>query len=89
MLNMLKKHYGYYLSLLAILAVGFSSLYFSSDRYFQLLALTTTIFFYVLWGIIHHHLHHDLTAKIVVEYVLMGALGEAIIFLIFKGGLGL
>ncbi len=86
---MLKKHFPYYLSLIAILGVGVATLYFSSDRSFQMVVLTITIFFYVFWGIIHHYLNHDLTAKIVVEYVLMGALGEALVFLIVKGGFGL
>lgn len=85
----LTKHFWYYLSLIAIFAVSFTTLYFSADRYFQMTILTVTILFYVLWGVLHHHLHHDLTAKIVVEYVLMGALGEALIFLIVKGGSGL
>lgn len=86
---MFRKHFLYYLSLIAILGVGIAILYFSSDKSFQMISLTTTVFFYILWGIIHHYLHHDLTAKIVVEYVLMGALGEALIFLIVKGGFGL
>jgi len=85
----LEKHTGHYLSLITILGVGFAILFFSSDRSFQMLSLTLTVFFYVLWGIIHHYLNHDLTAKIVVEYSLMGALGEALVFLILKGGFGL
>lgn len=85
----MRRHLGYYLSLLAILGVGFATLFFSTDRSFQMLSLTVTISFYVLWGIIHHLIHHDLTAKIVVEYSLMGALGEALVFLILKGGFGL
>jgi len=85
----LKKHFWYYLSLLSIFGVSFTTLYFSQDRFFQLTVLTITVFFYIIWGVLHHHLHHDLSAKIVVEYVLMGALGEALIFLIFKGGFGL
>lgn len=85
----MKKHFAYYLSLLVILGTGFSAFYFSPDRSFQMLIFTLTVLFYVIWGIFHHYLHHDLTAKIVVEYTLMGAIGEAVVFLIFKGGFGL
>lgn len=84
-----EKHIGYYLSLLAILGAGLAISFFSSNRSVQILSLILTALFYVLWGIIHHRLHHDLTAKIVVEYSLMAALGISIIFFVFKGGLGL
>lgn len=79
---------GYYLSLIAILGFGFAIVFLSPDKSFQLLALILTAFFYVLWGMIHHYIHHDLTAKIVVEYVLMGALGISLVFLLLKGGFG-
>lgn len=82
-------HLFYYSSLGAILVTGLITVYFATDRMFQLTTLTLTVLIYVIWGIIHHLLHHDLTAKIVVEYVLMGALAQAIIFLIYKGGFGL
>ncbi len=88
-MKLLQKHWGYYLSLLAILGAGFLIIIFSADKSLQLLVLILTALFYILWGIIHHHLHHDLTAKIVVEYVLMGALGISVVFLLLKGGFGL
>lgn len=81
-------HPGYHISLIAILVAGVLIISFSTDKSFQLLTLILTAFFYVLWGVIHHHLHHDLTAKIVVEYVLMGALGISLVFLLLKGGFG-
>ena len=85
----LEKHIGYYISLFAILGTGFAIIFLSFDRSLQILSLVLTAFFYVLWGIIHHLIHHNLTAKIVVEYSLMGALGIAIVFFILKGGFGL
>lgn len=84
----LKGHIGYYFSLLAILALGFILTLATADKQEQALVVTLTAFFYVLWGILHHLLHHDLTAKIVVEYVLTGSLGLALVLFILKGGLG-
>lgn len=40
---------------------------------------------YVAWGIIHHALQKDLHAKIVVEYVLMGAIAIALLFIVLGG----
>ena len=88
-MKILEKHLGYYFSLVAILFFGFLTVIFLQDKSSQLLVLILTALFYILWGIIHHHLHHDLTAKIVVEYVLMGALGISAVFLLLKGGFGL
>ncbi len=43
-------------------------------------------FFYVILGILHHYLDHNITVKIVVEYVLMSSIGIAIFFFFVKGG---
>lgn len=86
---MLKKHFGYYISLFAILFLGFLIAYSSADKQFQFLIAVLTAFLYALWGILHHAINHELTAKIMVEYVLMAALGTALIFFLLKGGFGL
>lgn len=39
---------------------------------------------YVIWGFVHHKIHHDLHAKVVIEYVLMGFLGIAIIYFLLQ-----
>lgn len=52
-----------------------------------MLAVVITSLFYVGWGILHHFVHHDLNAKIVVEYVLIGSLGMTVVLFIIKGGL--
>jgi len=43
--------------------------------------------FYVVIGIIHHLLAHDISSKIVLEYVLMATLGISIVFFLLKGGI--
>lgn len=85
----MKKHALYYFFLALILLLGFLIAASSSDKQFQAETISITSLFYILWGIVHHRIHHDLTAKIVVEYTLMAALGGSIIFFILKGGFNL
>jgi hypothetical protein len=83
-----KKHLGYYISLIAILAFGLVLvLLTANDPKMQSLAILLTVFFYVLWGIVHHLINHELTLRIVIEYVLIGALGLSILFFMLVGGL--
>lgn len=48
----------------------------------QLIVGVLTAISYVAWGIIHHALQKDLHTKIVVEYVLMGAIAIALLFIV-------
>jgi hypothetical protein len=84
------KHLGYYISLLLLLLLGFLLIYFASpQRQLQLSIFVIVTLFYIILGITHHKINHDLSAKIVVEYILIGAFGIAVMFFLFKGGLGL
>lgn len=88
MLISLRKHIAYYFFLLLILLLGLIlSFYFSFDRQLQMLAIIMTAISYVVWGVSHHFVHHDLTPKIMIEYVLIGSLGMSIVLFIIKGGL--
>lgn len=80
----LSEHKIYYLSLIVILALGFFLANSSSDRGFQIGVTIATTFFYVLWGILHHLVNHDLHPKIVIEYMLIGTFGLAIIFFLLR-----
>lgn len=83
-----KDHIGYYVSLCFILVLsGILTLHFSSDRGLQMLTVVVTAIFYVLIGIVHHKENHDLTAKIVVEYVLIASLGMVMVSFLLKGGM--
>lgn len=88
MKNKLKKHYGYYFSLTVIL---FSGLFLvnavSPNVLLQLAMVMITGIFYMILGVTHHFANHELTAKIMVEYILIGALGISIVFFIIVGGL--
>lgn len=82
----LKSHLGYHVSLAAMLLIGVSlAIQSASDPQLQLLVIFMTSVFYVIWGIAHHLINHDLTSKIVVEYVLIGSLGLTLMLFLFKG----
>ncbi len=81
----LYQHSGYYISLVIILVLGFVlASANNSNRTFQIGVIIATTFFYVLWGIMHHLLNHDLNVKIVIEYMLIGAFGLTTIFFLLN-----
>lgn len=80
MLKNLSEHVVYYTSLVAILTLSFLLANSSSDKNFQIGVIIVTTFFYVLWGITHHLMNHDLHMKIVIEYILIGVFGLTVIF---------
>lgn len=81
----MKKHTYYYLSLGAIL-LGLLVLIFLTpgDSKLHMSVVVLMAFFYVLWAIVHHLIHHDMHAKIVVEYVLIGMLGITFVYFVLK-----
>lgn len=82
----IKKHILHYSTLLAILGTGVIGFYiFSYDRLFQAAVGVSIAVSYVAWGIVHHKIHDDLHASVVVEYILVASLGLVIVFsLIFN-----
>jgi hypothetical protein len=84
MLKAISEHVIYYTSLIAILSISFLLAYSSTDRGFQIGVIIFTTLFYILWGIMHHLLNHDLNTKIVIEYILIGAFGLTTIFFLLS-----
>ena len=80
------KHLPHYLSLIGILIVAtLGFIFFLYDPLFQSGIAVAAAFAYVVWGLIHHFLHRDLTLSVVIEYALVAALGLVIFFsLIFR-----
>ena len=75
-MNMRQKHTIYYVSLSIIMALGLLVIVLTKqDPVLRMYAVLLTTLFYVVWGIVHHILHHDTSVRVVVEYVLIGALG--------------
>ena len=86
---MRKNHLAYYTFLISVLTASFILVLSAHpDKAAQMSIVIGLSFVYVLIGIVHHLINHDLVAKIVIEYVLVACLGIAAAFFIFKGGFG-
>ncbi len=72
----IKTHIFEYL-LLTTIAVFFIFLIslFKGDRLSQFIIMVFFAITYLLWGVIHHTIHRTLHVKIVIEYILIVALG--------------
>ncbi len=82
------RDFEYYLSLGIILGLGLAFVMLASpNKNLQLILIVLTTLFYVLFGIVHHFINHDVSFAIVLEYLLIGALGISILFFFLKGGL--
>ena len=80
-----QKHITYYFLLIILMLVGLLSVLFAAgDSRLQMLMLLLITFSYVIIGILHHYAEHDISAKVVIEYVLIGCLGMAIIVFSFR-----
>lgn len=82
-----KTHVGHYLPLLAIFVAVILFITQVQNKQTQAAIAVAAAFFYVVWGIFHHMISHDLTVKIVIEYILIGSLGMSILLFIVQGGL--
>lgn len=80
----LHTHFWYYISLVVLQVVGLGVLYLTgTNTAIQITAIIFMSVLYMFWASYHHYFHHNLTPKIVVEYVLMGILGIVVsVFLI-------
>lgn len=86
MKKLFKKHITYYLSLLLLMALGVSlTLIAAPNIKLQSSIILITILFYMLLGMFHHLINHELTLKIVIEYLLIGFLGMSIVFFVISG----
>lgn len=82
------KDLEYYISLSIILGLGLLFVILSApNKGLQLMFISLTTLFYVLFGIVHHLINHDISLGIVLEYVVIGILGISILFFFLKGGL--
>lgn len=79
----------YYISLIFILFLGLLFIILAApNKNLQLILVLLTTLFYILFGIVHHLINHDLSTRVVIQYIIIGALGITVIFFFLKGGLG-
>ncbi|HSD99006.1 MAG TPA: hypothetical protein VLB73_04955 [Patescibacteria group bacterium] len=84
----MKKHLGYYTSFLLIVAASIFLVFQNNgDKNVVLLFVSLFAVSYILWGVLHHLVHHSVTLRIVIEYIVVALLGVAIIFFILNGGI--
>ena len=84
----IKKHLLYYISLITMLLLGLILVVLANPNLrLQMLIIFGIIILFILWGGAHHLKNHQLTGRIMVEYILVGLLGIAILFFMMTGGL--
>lgn len=79
--------YHYLVLLIIFIVVILSRIFYGFDKNLLIQVIYIIAFIYVGWGIIHHFLEHDLTFKIVVEYILIAAVAMLIVLIALRGGL--
>lgn len=80
-MKQITSHIQHYLPLIGIFVagiIGFSL--FSYDRLFQSMIVVAVGVSYIIWGVIHHHIHRDLYLSVFVEYLAVAILGMTLIF---------
>lgn len=82
---MRSRHTLYYIFETVILGFGFFVVFLSKNVYDKALALFILVMAYIVIGVVHHKMKHDINLKIVLEYVLIGALVFSV-FLLLKSG---
>jgi len=75
----------YYLSLLVVLIFGVGSAAFlHGQKQLQITMIIVTSLFYVIWGVVHHAVHHSFSIKIMLEYIAIAIFGIAIVFFVLN-----
>lgn len=69
------EHHAYYFIKFLVLILGFLLIaLFSFNLLFQFMTLVFLLISYIAIGLIHHQINHDLSSKIVIEYILVSSL---------------
>lgn len=81
----MKKTIFHYIVLIFILAGGIFSFYYVRGNATLQLAISIVVSVsYVIWGILHHMLEHTLHKRIVIEYLLIGAIAIVLLATIIR-----
>jgi hypothetical protein len=83
--KLLKSHVGYYLSLGTLLVICFGLIVIVGNQpAIKITILIMTAVLYAIWGVAHHAVHHDISARVVIEYILIAALGMVLVLLVVR-----
>jgi hypothetical protein len=76
MLRKISRHIAHFMPLVGILLVSVGGYFiFWYDKEFQAVIIIAASVSYVFWGLAHHHLHEELHAPIIIEYISIATLG--------------
>lgn len=77
------KHFSHYLSLIGVIIASLAGIIvFGYDKSFQTAIIISAGVSYVIWGIVHHHIHEDLNLKIILEYASAAGLGVVVLLVV-------
>lgn len=81
MMKKFSRDMQHYLPLIGILFAGLVGfMVFGYDKNFQAAIAVAVAVSYVVWGLVHHHIHKDLHASVIVEYLAIAIVGVVVIF---------
>lgn len=71
----------HYMSLFIVFILALTSWrFFPFDRFMQVGIAVATSASYIVWGIVHHAMHRDLSLSVIWEYIVIGSLGLMVTF---------
>lgn len=73
-------HLPHYLPLIGIFTAGILAFWiFSYDKQFQSGVAISLAVSHVIWGIVHHHIHKDLSLGVFLEYLAVAIFGLVVV----------
>lgn len=85
MSKIFRQHAEYYITLLFILIFAvFLLLHGQSSKTLSFFIAVILTCSYIIWGILHHFLHHGVSIRVMLEYFLIGVIGFLLMALILQ-----
>lgn len=80
MIDEIRRHPAHYFILFVMLFMSLAIFtIFSYNRVVQKSVIVALGVGYILWGVLHHFIHGDLTRRVLVEYILFAAFGVTLV----------
>lgn len=80
-----KRHINYYFVEVLVLGLGFFAVYLLESLRSQIIGVSILVTLYVLMGVLHHYMEHDIKRKIMLEYIIVSVLILSL-FIFLKSG---
>lgn len=79
----IRNHASHYIPLFLILLLGLWGMFtYQYDTVMQRAIIVCVAMGYVVWGVVHHKLHEELSFEIFLEYLFVALIGSAIVFFV-------